>query len=67
MAQELTSSKFVDEKKVSQLTGIALSTLRQDRFHRRRLPFYKFGGRVLYKLDEVLAYLNNCRIEVDAV
>lgn len=52
--------KFVTEKEVSKLTGIALSTLRNDRARagRRRFPYRKIGKSVRYYLPEVLAVMN---------
>jgi hypothetical protein len=54
---------YVDEKEVSRITGRAVQTLRNDRFHGRGLPYHKFGRQVRYSLEEVLDYLKNRRIE----
>ena len=32
-------------------------TLANDRLHRRGLPYVKFGGRVLYKIEDIRKYL----------
>lgn len=54
---------FIDEKEVARITGRAIQTLRNDRFHNRGLPYHKFGRQVRYKLEEVLDFLENRRIE----
>lgn len=54
---------FIDEREVSRITGRAVQTLRNDRFHRRGLPYHKFGRQVRYKLEEVMQALEAGRIE----
>lgn len=41
---------WIDEKIVSKITGRAIQTLRNDRFHRRGIPYYKIGRSVRYRL-----------------
>lgn len=46
--------RFGTEKAVHDLTGFSIRTLQKDRLlNRKRFPWYKVGGRVLYDLDEV--------------
>ncbi len=56
---------YISEKRVSQITDRALSSLRNDRFLRRGLPYYKFGRAVKYRLDEVLKWAEARRIAID--
>jgi hypothetical protein len=48
---------------VAEITGIAVSTLRNDRHLRKRFPYYKIGRSIRYRLDEVLARMEQNRIE----
>lgn len=56
---------YVSEKRVSQIIGRALSSLRNDRFNRRGLPYYKFGRAVKYRLDEVIKWAEARRVLTD--
>jgi hypothetical protein len=61
----MTKTTFIDEKEVSRITGRAVQTLRNDRFHRRGLAYHKFGRQVRYKLEEVMQTLEAGRIETN--
>ena len=54
--------KYVTELEVSRLIGRALSSLRNDRFNGRGLPFIKLGRSVKYDIDEVEAYMQARKI-----
>ena len=65
---DLLEKKYLNEKEVSAITGRALSTLRNDRFLRRNLPYYKVGitGRsIRYKTEDVIAFMEGRRITFD--
>jgi hypothetical protein len=47
----------VDEHEAAAALGLSVHTLRKDRVNKRRIPFYKVGGRVLYNLDRMRAAL----------
>jgi hypothetical protein len=50
--------RFGSEADVEKITGLSRATLQQDRIYRRkRFPWYKVGGKVLYDLDEVEAII----------
>ena len=57
--------KFMTEKDVAELTGIALSTLRNDRFHKRGIPYIKIRRSVRYDLRDVLKYMEEHKIITD--
>ncbi len=59
------SQKYLTEVQVSEFTGIALSTLRNARFERRGIPYYKVnnGRSVRYKFIDVLEFMESGRIE----
>jgi len=49
---------YLNEKQVSEMTGIALSTLRNWRFQRIGIPYHKIGGKLVrYKLQDVLDFM----------
>lgn len=56
--------KMIKAFEVSELLGVAPSTLRTWRKKKVNLDFYRVGShRVLYRLDEVMDYLASCRIK----
>jgi hypothetical protein len=67
--KELLEKPYLNEKEVSALTGRAISTLRNERFMRKGLPYYKLpGGRsVRYKVAGVISYMESRRISFDEV
>lgn len=58
---------WVDEKRVAELTGIAVQTLRNWRFQRIGPPYSKIGkGRMVrYRLDEVINFMERNKISVE--
>jgi predicted DNA-binding transcriptional regulator AlpA len=52
----MEKKRFLTEKEVSEMTGIALSTLRNHRSLGVGLPYCKFGRIVRYSLDETLNF-----------
>ncbi len=64
--KELLNKPYLDEKEVSAITGRAISTLRNERFTRKNLPYYKIGKRsVRYKTEDVIAFMENRKITFD--
>jgi len=53
----MNTPQYVDEVKVSKITGRALPTLRNDRHNRRGIPFIKMGRSVRYALSDVVAFM----------
>jgi len=60
-----TTPRYLDEKELAAMTGMSLSRLRQDRQARRGIPYHKVGRSVRYRLDDVLAFLESCRVETE--
>ena len=58
-----SNTKYIDERQVAEITGRALSTLRNDRHLRRGIPYLKIRGSVRYCLDDVISYMESKRIE----
>ena len=58
--------KYLNEKQVSEITGRALSTLRNDRFARRGIAFVRWGPRFIrYNKADVLKFMEKRRIATD--
>jgi len=54
--------KYIDEKIVSEITGRALPTLRNDRHNRRGIPYCKIGRSVRYALSDVITFMESRKI-----
>jgi predicted DNA-binding transcriptional regulator AlpA len=67
-ASELLEKKYLNEKEVATITGRAISTLRNERFMRKGLPYLKIGGRsIRYKSEDVIAFMEGRRVSFDEV
>ena len=55
--------RYLREKEVAELTGLALPTLRNDRFLGRRLPYIKIGKAVRYNESDVIAFMESRKIQ----
>ena len=59
------AEKYLNEKQVSELTGLALQTLRNARFNSRLFPYVKIGRSVRYRISDIVAVMERHRIEID--
>ena len=58
--------KYLTEAEVSNLTGFALSTLRNWRFERRGIPYLRIGKRsIRYRYDDVVAFMETNHITLE--
>jgi len=65
---ELLEKTYLNEQEVAAITGRAVSTLRNERFMRKGLPYLRIGGRsIRYKSEDVIAYMEGRRISFDEV
>ena len=55
--------QYLTEKRVSEISGIAVQTLRNYRFQRRGFPYSKIGRSVRYLLKDIVEYMDRHRIE----
>jgi hypothetical protein len=55
--------KYLTEVQVAEITGRALSTLRNERFCRRGIPYIKIGRSVRYSLEDVIRYMDSHKID----
>ena len=63
---ELMKKPYLNEMEVAAITGRAISTLRNERFMRKGLPYYKIGGRsIRYKVEDVISYMEGRKITFD--
>jgi hypothetical protein len=63
--EELLKRTWWNEKEVSQFTGLAISTLRNQRFYRRGFPYYLIGSAIRYKSAEIQEIIERSRIQFD--
>ena len=59
-------NQYLNEKQVKEITGIALSTLRNSRFKRQGIPYVKASRSVRYSLEDVIAFMENRKIKTEA-
>jgi predicted DNA-binding transcriptional regulator AlpA len=57
--------QYIDEGKVSQITGVALSTLRNNRSRGQGIPYIKIGRSVRYDLQDVIEFMESHKIETE--
>ena len=57
--------RYLKETEVSELTGLALSTIRNHRAARKGLPFIKLGKAVRYDFDAVVRYMDKNQVETN--
>lgn len=55
--------KYITEKEVAEITSLALSTLRNERFLGKGIPYYKKGKSVRYKYEDVIEFMELRRVE----
>lgn len=67
MAQTSELPRWIDEREVSKIIGVAVQTLRNWRFQKIGPPYSKVGkGRMVrYRLDEVLQFMESGRVRHD--
>jgi len=54
---------WITERRHAEIRGCSVSLLRNDRWRKRGVPYYKDGSAVKYRLDEVLAAMESRRVE----
>ena len=55
--------QYITEIEVSNITGIAVQTLRNWRHERRGFPYVKVGRSIRYELDEIDEYMQERKIK----
>jgi predicted DNA-binding transcriptional regulator AlpA len=57
--------RYINEKKVAEMTDFSVQTLRNDRHLGKGIPYTKRGRSVRYRLDEVVAYMESRKIKTE--
>lgn len=57
-----SQKEFLTEREVSELTGRALSTLRNDRWLRKGFPYTRIGRSIRYSLRDIRDFMEERRI-----
>ena len=57
--------KYITERETHQISRFALSTLRNHRHLGIGIPYIKLKRSIRYKLSDVIAYLNDRRIQTN--
>lgn len=55
-------ARYVSERKVSEITGVALSTLRNDRHLGRGIPYIKLKRTVRYSTTDIIDFMESKKI-----
>jgi hypothetical protein len=61
----MEQAQYLTEREVASMTRIAVATLRNNRYLRRGIPFIKIGKSVRYKIQDVVLYLDERRVDVN--
>ena len=59
----MSEKRYFNETETSRLTGIALSTLRNQRFLRRGLPYVKVGKSVRYDFMDIVSFMDSRKVQ----
>ena len=57
--------RYLNEIEVSEITGRALSTLRNERFRGEGIPYIKVGRSVRYSLEDLVRFMESRKIRTD--
>ena len=60
---DLEQYKTIDDKLVSRVTGLALGTIRNKRGNGTGPPYYRVGRRCVYRLREVLSWMEARKVD----
>lgn len=60
----METQRWIDEKEVSKITGIAVQTLRNWRFQQKGPPYCKLGRMVRYGFDDLNRFMEENKINV---
>lgn len=60
-------NEYLNETEVAHLTKRALSTLRNERFNRRGIPYIKIGKSVRYSKEDVITFMEQRKINTESI
>ncbi|GAI92611.1 unnamed protein product [marine sediment metagenome] len=55
--------RYLNDKEASEITGKAVSTLRNERSLKKGIPFIRMGGSIRYSIKDIVSYMDGCRIQ----
>ena len=61
---EHDTDSYVNEKRVAEITGFALQTLRNARAVGKLFPYIKIGKSVRYRLGDIIAIMEKNKIDI---
>jgi hypothetical protein len=64
MKQENEVVRYVNDSVVSEITGIAVGSLRNMRMRREGIPYSKIKKSVLYSLNDVYKFMESRKVEL---
>lgn len=64
--EAVTMKRYLNEVQVSEITGRALSTLRNERAKNQGMPYIKIGRSVRYDLGDVIRFMDAHKIETQS-
>ena len=59
-------SDFITPKEVSEITGYSVGVLSNMRMKKEGFPYYKHGKKIFYKRSEVLAAIEETKVETSS-
>lgn|GEM_PF-1163974 len=62
MVSGFMKSQFLTPNELAEMMKISKTTVYR-MIDKRQLPFYKMGGSLRFRMDEIMAYIEECRIE----
>ncbi len=62
MPEKEKAHQYVTEVVTSEITGISIQKLRNDRWLRRGIPYVKVGRSVRYAVDDIVDFMNSHKI-----
>jgi predicted DNA-binding transcriptional regulator AlpA len=60
----METQRWIDEKEVAKITGIAVQTLRNWRFQQTGPSYFKLGRMVRYYVDDLIRFMEEKKINV---
>jgi hypothetical protein len=58
--------ELMTEREASQAIRRGLSSLQQDRYKGKGIPYVRLQGQILYRRDDLIAYLDAARVDPQA-
>ena len=62
----MEADRWVEPMEVERITGKKLQTLANERYRGTGIPYYKVGASVRYKIVDVLSFMEQHRINLEA-